>query len=152
MSEHPRAITGSKSKMPRTFALIAAVAVSVYGSFAFSQATPSQPAPPQGAPPQGAPSQGAPSHAAAPPAGQPAQGEAGTSDEALTKAIYAALDADPNHFFRHVTVRVDNGIATLSGFVNSSSAIHRARTIAGQVPGVTRVLSGNLTLQPNRPR
>jgi osmotically-inducible protein OsmY len=113
--------------MPRTHALIAAIALSVYGSCAFSQA-------------------------AAPPAGQPAQGEAATSDEALTKAIQSALDADPHHFFRHVTVRVDNGVATLGGFVNSSQAIHRARTIASQVPGVTRVLSGNLTLQPNRPR
>jgi osmotically-inducible protein OsmY len=118
--------------MPRTPALIAALALSVYGSSAFSQA----------APPQGA----------APATGQPAQGEAATSDEALTKAIHAALDADPNHFFRHVTVRVDNGVATLGGFVNSSGAIHRARTIASNVPGVTRVVSGNLTLQPNRPR
>jgi len=118
--------------MARTLALIAAIALSVYGSSAFSQAAPPQ--------------------AAAPPAGQPAQGEAATSDEALTKAVRAALDADPHHFFRHVDVRVENGVATLSGFVNSSSAIHRARSIASQVPGVTRVLSGNLTLQPNRPR
>ena len=113
--------------MPLTLALIAAIALSVYGASAFSQS-------------------------AAPPANQPAQGAAAASDEALTKAIYAALDADPNHFFRHVTVRVDNGVATLGGFVNSSGAIHRARTIASNVPGVTRVVSGNLTLQPNRPR
>lgn len=113
-------------KMPRTLVLLAAITLSIYGGSALSQA--------------------------APPTGQPAQGEAATNDEALTKAIHAALEADPNHFFRHVTVRVDNGVATLGGFVNSSSAIHRARTIAGQVPGVTRVVSGNLTLEPNRPR
>lgn len=124
-------------KMPRTLGLLAALTLSMYGTCALSQA-----APPQGAPPP----------AAAPPTGQPAQREADTSDAALTNAIHAALDADPNHFFRHVTVRVDNGVATLGGFVNSSSAIHRARTIAGQVPGVTRVVSGNLTLEPNRPR
>ena len=136
-SEYPHvAFLESKTKMPRTLALIAAIALSLYGASALSQATP----------PQGAPSQ------AASPPGQPAQGEAATSDEALTKAIRSALDADPNHFFRHVTVRVDNGVATLGGFVNSSGAIHRARTIASQVPGVTRVVSGNLTLQPNRPR
>src|SRR5262249_16802704 len=119
-------------KMPRTPALIAAIALSVYGSSAF---------------PQRASAQGA-----TPPAGQPAQDVAGTSDEALTKAIYAALDADPHHFFRHATLRVDNGVATLSGFVHSSSSIYRARTIASNVPGVTRVVTGNLRLEPNRPR
>src|SRR5262249_28626675 len=75
--------------MPRTLALIAAIAPSVYGASALSQAAP---------PPTAAP------QPATPPASQPAQGEAGTSDEALTKAIYSALNADPNHFFRHVTV------------------------------------------------
>ena len=124
--------------MPRTAALIAALALLLYGSSAFAQAT----APPTSAPPP----------AAAPPAGQPAQEAAATSDEAITQAIQSALNADPHHFFRHVNVRVDNGVATLSGFVNSSQAINRARTIAGNVPGVTRVVSGNLTLQPNRPR
>jgi osmotically-inducible protein OsmY len=87
-----------------------------------------------------------------PTTGQPAQDVPATSDEALTKAIQSGLDADPNHFFRHVNVRVDNGVATLGGFVNSSQAINRARTIAGNVPGVTRVVTSNLTLQPNRPR
>lgn len=118
--------------MPRTAALIAAIALSVCGSAALSQ----------GAPPTGQ----------TPPTGQPAPDAAATSDEAITKAIQSGLDADPNHFFRHVNVRVDNGVATLSGFVNSSQAINRARTIAGNVPGVTRVVTSNLTLQPNRPR
>jgi len=81
-----------------------------------------------------------------------AQDVAGTSDEAMTKAIYSALNADPNHFFRHVTVSVDKGVATLSGFVHSSSSIYRARTIASKVPGVTHVVTSNLTLEPNRPR
>jgi osmotically-inducible protein OsmY len=113
--------------MLRSPALFAALALSVYCPAAFPQA-------------------------AAPPTAQPAQGVADTSDEALTNAIHAALDADPHHFFRHVDVRVDNGVATLSGFVNSSQAINRARTIASNVPGVTRVVTNNLSLQPNRPR
>jgi len=116
-----------KSTMPGASALIALIALSAYGSSAY----------PQGSPP---------------PSGQPAQDVAGTSDEALTKAIYSALNADPSHFYRHVTVRVDNGAATLSGFVNSSAAIYRARTIASNVPGVTRVVTNDLQLQPNRPR
>jgi osmotically-inducible protein OsmY len=113
--------------MPRTAPLIAAIAFSVYGSSAF---------------PQGATAR----------SGQPAQDVAVTTDEALTKAIYSALDADPNHYFRHVTVRVDKGVATLSGFVHSSAAIYRARTIASKVPGVTHVVTSNLQLEPNRPR
>jgi osmotically-inducible protein OsmY len=122
----------SESKMPRLSALIATVAISVYGSSAF----------PQGASPTGEPA----------PTGQPARNVAGTSDEAIANAITSALNADPNHFFRHVNVRVDNGVATLSGFVHSSSSIFRARTIATNTPGVTRVVTSNLTLEPNRPR
>ena len=119
--------------MPRSSALIAAIALSVYGAFAFAQGAP-------------------PSTGQTAPSGQPAQDAAGTSDDAITKAIYSALNADPHHFFRHVNVRVDNGVATLSGFVHSSSSIFRARTIASNVPGVTRVVTSNLTLEPNRPR
>jgi osmotically-inducible protein OsmY len=125
--------------MTRMAALIAAIALSVYHSSAISQTAP---------PPTGQP---APTGQARP-TGQPAQDAAGRSDEEITKAIHSALDADPNHFFRHVTVSVDKGVATLGGFVNSSQAINRARTIAGNVPGVTRVVTSNLTLEPNRPR
>jgi osmotically-inducible protein OsmY len=108
-------------KMLRTRALVAALALSVYGSSAFPQA-------------------------ATPPTGQPAQEVAGTTDEALTKAVYSALKADPNHYFRHVTVKVDQGVANLSGYVDSSGAIYRARTIAGKVPGVTRVVTNHLQI------
>jgi hypothetical protein len=124
------------TNMMRSPVPFAALALSVYYSAAFPQAA---------APPT------APQASAAPTA-RPAQGVADTSDEALKQAIQAALDADPHHFFRHVDVRVDNGVATLSGFVHSSQAINRARTIAGNVHGVTRVVTSNLTLQPNRPR
>jgi hypothetical protein len=117
-------------------AFFAALALSGYCCAAF----------PQAAAPHTAP------QASAPPTAQPSQGVADTSDEALAQAVRAGLDADPNHFYRHVDVRVDNGVATLSGFVNSSQAINRARRIASTVPGVTRVVTSNLTLQPNRPR
>ena len=116
-----------RSTVPQTPTLIATIALSLYGLSASAQQ-------------------------ATPPTGQPAQEVASRSNEEITKAIQAALDADPHHFFRHVTVSVDNGVATLGGFVNSSQAINRARTIAGNVPGVTRVVTSNLTLQPNRPR
>jgi len=128
-------------KMPRTSALAAAIALSVYGSSAYPQAaTPPTARPPSGPSPTGQPT------------AQPGHDVAGTTDEALTKAIYSALEADPNHYFRHVTVRVDKGVATLGGFVHSSSSIYRARTIASKVPGVTHVVTSNLQLEPNRPR
>src|ERR1700746_1936608 len=113
--------------MLRIPVLIGAIALLPYGSFAFSQAT-------------------------APPTGQPGQEVAPATDEALTKAVYSALQADPHHLFRHLTVSVDNGVATLGGFVHSSSSIYRARTIASKVPGVHRVVTSNLQLEPNRPR
>lgn len=113
-------------KMTRTPALIAAIALSLYGSSAFSQA-------------------------AAPPTAPPAHDAAATTDMALTEAIYSALDADPNHFFRHVTVEVHKGAATLGGFVNSTDSIYAAQTIARKVPGVSHV-TNNVHLQPNRPR
>ena len=133
---HARCWRYDSTGMLRTPALFAALAISVYCPAAFPQAAAPQPAP----------------QASAPPTAQPAKAAVDTSDEALTKAIHAALDADPHHFFRHVDVSVDHGVATLSGFVHSSQAINRARTITRTVPGVTRVVSGNLTLQPNRPR
>ena len=124
------------TNMLRSPALFAALALSVYCSAAFPQAAATPTAP----------------RASAPATAPTAQAVADTSDEALTKAIHTALDADPHHFFRHVDVSVDHGVATLSGFVHSSQAINRARTITGNVPGVTRVVTSNLTLQPNRPR
>jgi osmotically-inducible protein OsmY len=107
--------------MPRTLVYFAALALSVFSSFASAQG-------------------------AAPPPGQPSQEVAGTTDEALTKAVYSALNADPNYYYRHVTVRVDKGVATLSGTVDSSAAIYRARAIAGKVPGVTRVVTNHLKI------
>ncbi len=128
MSDNPRVASPRlKSNIRSTPALLAAIALSVYCSSGFAQAT-------------------------APPTGQPAQDVAGTTDEALTQAVYSALNADPNYFYRHVTVRVDKGVATLSGYVDSSAAIYRARTIAGKVPGITHVVTSHLQLDTQRRR
>jgi osmotically-inducible protein OsmY len=107
--------------MLRTPGLIAAIALSMYCSSASSQA-------------------------GAPPTPQPAQAVASTSDEELTKAVSSALNADPNYYYRHVNVRVDKGVAKLSGYVDSSAAIYRARSVAGKVPGVTRVETNHLKI------
>jgi osmotically-inducible protein OsmY len=69
------------------------------------------------------------------------------ADEGLAEGVYAALNADPVHFYRHVDVRVEDGVADLSGYVWSAEAIYRAREIALQVPGVRRVVTSQLELQ-----
>jgi hypothetical protein len=75
--------------------------------------------------------------------------ELGVTDEVLANAVYSDLNADPTYYFRHVDVRVDNGVAHLSGYVWSTDAIYRARTIARNVPGVTGVVTSQLELERN---
>jgi osmotically-inducible protein OsmY len=53
------------------------------------------------------------------------------------------------YYFRHVDVRVDNGVADLSGYVWSTDAIYAARKIASNVPGVTSVRTNQLQLERN---
>ncbi len=69
------------------------------------------------------------------------------ADEALVNGVNAALDADPVYFYRHVDVRVDDGVAELSGYVWCTEAIYRARQIALDVPGVRRVVTSRLELE-----
>ncbi len=78
------------------------------------------------------------------PARSPAQV---AGDRAVADSVYAALDADPTYFYRHVDVRVEAGVADLSGYVWSTNAIYRAREIARQVSGVTRVVTSHLELE-----
>jgi osmotically-inducible protein OsmY len=75
--------------------------------------------------------------------------EFGATDEVLANIVYSELNADPIYYFRHVDVQVDNGVAHLSGYVWSTDAIYRARKIASQTPGVTRVVTNQLELERN---
>lgn len=68
-------------------------------------------------------------------------------DRAVADSVYAALNADPTYFYRHVDVRVEEGVADLSGYVWSANAIYRAREIGRQVSGVTRVVTSHLELE-----
>ena len=61
------------------------------------------------------------------------------ADAATAERIYAALEANPIFYFRDVEVRVDNGVAVLSGYVWTTDALYHAQTIARRVPGVMRV-------------
>lgn len=69
------------------------------------------------------------------------------ADESIADHVYTALNADPTYFYRHVDVRVDDGVTDLSGYVWSTEAIYRARLIASTVPGVKRVDTNNLELE-----
>jgi osmotically-inducible protein OsmY len=91
----------------------------------------------------------APPQATAAPVATSLRAELGAIDEVLANAVYSDLNADPKYYFRHVDVRVDNGVAHLSGYVWSTDAIYRARTIARNVPGVTDVVTSQLELERN---
>jgi osmotically-inducible protein OsmY len=63
------------------------------------------------------------------------------ADEVAAQRIYEALNADPTYYFRHVEVRVDDGVAELKGYIWSTEALYRAKEIAAAVPGVRRVVN-----------
>src|SRR5579863_6548723 len=44
------------------------------------------------------------------------------ADKAVAEHVYSVLNADPNHYYRHVTIRAQNGVVTLGGFVWSQVA------------------------------
>ena len=66
------------------------------------------------------------------------------ADRAVAQHVYLALNSDPYYYFQHVNVRVDDGVAILSGYVWTPDALYRARQIARGVPGVTRVVTSGL--------
>jgi hypothetical protein len=85
----------------------------------------------------------------APSTAQSIRSEVGASDEILASTVYSELNADPIYYFRHVDVKVDDGVAYLSGYVWSTDAIYRARKIARTVPGITGVTTSQLELERN---
>jgi osmotically-inducible protein OsmY len=70
----------------------------------------------------------------------PSSPEKARAEELTAERIYAALDADPIYYYRHVDVRVDGTVAHLSGYIWSAQALYRAERIAARVPGVTNVI------------
>jgi hypothetical protein len=91
----------------------------------------------------------APPKPSVPTAAESMRTELGATDEILANAVYTELNANPTYYFRHVDVRVDNGVADLSGYVWSTDAIYAARKIASKVPGVTSVRTSQLQLERN---
>ncbi len=71
------------------------------------------------------------------------------ADRALARDVYLALNADPFYYYRHVDVRADEGVVSLSGYVWSPDALYRARQIARDVPGVRKVVTNDLEQERN---
>jgi osmotically-inducible protein OsmY len=63
------------------------------------------------------------------------------SDKELAQRVYAKLNADQVNYYQHVTVLADNGVVTLGGSVGTTEALNKAKSIAGGVPGVIKVVN-----------
>ncbi len=61
------------------------------------------------------------------------------ADDAMANRVDQALAADQELYSRHITVRADEGVIRLSGFVWDPPDLVEAQRIAEAVPGVTRV-------------
>ena len=62
------------------------------------------------------------------------------TDAVTAEQVYAALNADPIYYFRHVDVNVRDGVVTLSGYIWDPQSIYHAQKVVARVPGVTRVV------------
>jgi osmotically-inducible protein OsmY len=70
------------------------------------------------------------------------------ADQATVQRVESALAADQELFSRHITVRADDGVVRLTGFVWDPPDLEEAVRIAAAVPGVTRVVN-SMELQRN---
>src|SRR5215469_5281203 len=61
------------------------------------------------------------------------------SDVNAMKEFYSRLNSDQNYYYPHVTIRVENGVAHLSGYVWNTQALYHAKDVANRVPGITSV-------------
>jgi osmotically-inducible protein OsmY len=62
------------------------------------------------------------------------------ADHELADRVEAALGADQMLYARHVTVRADNGVVTLDGYVWTPEELDAAKRDARRVSGVTGVV------------
>lgn len=70
------------------------------------------------------------------------------ADKATAQRVESALAADQELFSRHITVKADDGVVRLTGFVWDPPDLEEAIRIAEAVPGVARVVN-SLELQRN---
>jgi osmotically-inducible protein OsmY len=84
--------------------------------------------------------------AAACAADPPTSSQQRQADSRATKEFYSRLASDQDYYYPHVTIRVENGVAHLSGYVWNTQALYRAKDVATGVPGITAVVD-NLELE-----
>jgi osmotically-inducible protein OsmY len=70
------------------------------------------------------------------------------ADHETARSVKAALDADKKLYARHITVRADNGVVRLSGYVWDPPDLIEAKRVAALVPGVSQVVN-DLELERN---
>ena len=69
------------------------------------------------------------------------------NDSMTAHNVKSALSHDPMYKFEDVDVKVYNGNAELTGFVNSDQQRTRAAEVAAHVPGISQVLN-EIMLKP----
>ncbi len=62
------------------------------------------------------------------------------ADKVTKDLVENALNSDRILYARHITVRVDNGVVHLGGYVWNDDDMYEAQRIAETVPGVTKVI------------
>jgi osmotically-inducible protein OsmY len=62
------------------------------------------------------------------------------ADTAAVDRVQAALSADQVLYARHITIRADNVVVTLGGYVWTPEELIEARRDAQSVPGVAKVV------------
>jgi osmotically-inducible protein OsmY len=70
------------------------------------------------------------------------------ADHATATRVETALDEDSLLFAKHITVRAEDGVVRLGGYVWDSNDIYEAQRIAERVEGVVKVVN-DLELQRN---
>jgi osmotically-inducible protein OsmY len=63
------------------------------------------------------------------------------ADADTVNQVQLALNADKELFARHISVRADNGVVHLGGYVWTLPELQDAIRVAGTVPGVVKVVN-----------
>jgi osmotically-inducible protein OsmY len=64
------------------------------------------------------------------------------ADEKIKTQVEEALHSDPFFYDEHVTVTIENGVATLRGMVFDDWDMRQAMRISRRIAGVIRVING----------
>jgi len=73
--------------------------------------------------------------------GPPKTPEQRQADKELSDQVQTALASDKTLYSRHINVRADNGVVTLSGYVWTPEELVAAPQVAQSVAGVSKVVN-----------